>query len=210
MLNQKTTNQKHVILAECPQVSKYLIDRILVTMKKIILLTVAALFFIIGMFIFLVNAKDNYHNVKYTANIPTEFIVGSSLNFTLPDQFKTAHTLSKNTNKLIIVPSTKGAGYLMKDFLQDKEKGYLDSISALYIFDISGVPNFIRNRFILAELQKSTYPVLIILNEDIATSFIYEPRKGDIKIVTLDNRNITNIQFVTTLKEFAEAMKSDK
>ena len=174
-------------------------------LKKIILLFVAVALIGGGTF-YILNSTDNYDASKYSTTVPAAFTVGSTLEFTLPDQFGKEHVLSADTKKLIFT-FAKDASHLMKDFLNQEEQGYLNNQSALYVADISTAPVFIRNVFILPELQKSTYPVLLIHEEETAEKFRYDSKKEAIKVVTLDNKKVTNIQFVSTLKEFEDALK---
>ena len=174
-------------------------------LKKIILLLVAVVLIGGGTF-YVLNSKDNYDGSQYSAAVPAAFTVGSTLDFTLPDQHGKKHTLTNDTKKLIFT-FEKDASHIMKDFLKQEEKGYLNNQSALYVADISTAPVFIRNAFILPDLQKSTYPVLLIYEEEVAKNFRYDSKKEAIKVVTLDNKKVTNIQFVSTLKEFEDALK---
>lgn len=174
-------------------------------LKKIILLSIAVILIGGGTF-YALNSKDNYDASQYSANLPAAFTIGSTLEFTLPDQFGNKHTLGNDTKKLVLT-FEKDASHIMKDFLTQEEKGFLNKQSALYVADISSAPVFIRNAFILPDLQKSTYPVLLIYEEETAKKFRYDSKKEAIKVVTLDNKKVTDIRFVSTLKEFEEALK---
>ncbi len=173
--------------------------------KKIIILLIIALLLAGGTF-YVLNSKDHYDGSQYSAKVPAVFTVGSTLDFTLPDQHGKTHVLGNDTRKLILT-FAKDASHIMKDFLKQEKKGYLNNQSALYIADISTAPVFIRNAFILPDLQKSSYPVLLIYEEETAKRFRYDSKKEAIKIVTLDHKKVTNIKFVSTLKEFEDALK---
>ncbi len=173
--------------------------------KKIILLLITVLIIGGGTF-FALNSTDNYDGSKYSANVPAAFTVGSTLDFTLPDQFGKEVTLSNDTKKLVFT-FEKDASHLMKDFLRQEEKGFLNKQHALYVADISPAPVFIRNTFIIPDLQKSTYPVLLIHEEEMAKKFRYDSKSEAIKIVTLENKTVTDIRFVNTLEEFEAALQ---
>lgn len=174
-------------------------------MLKKSLLVLLALVIISAAAFYWLNSKDSYDPGKYSATIPAEFTIGSTLEFELPDQFEQSHRLHADTKTLVFTFS-KDAAHIMKDFLRDKEDGYLKSKSAYYIADISTAPTIIKNVFILPELQKSTYPVLLVHEEEMAEKFRYDAEKEAIKVVTLDNKTVTNIQFVTTREEFENAL----
>ncbi len=174
-------------------------------MFKKITLVLLALLVISGSIFYFLNSKDNYDVSKYSALVPDAFTTGSILDFTLPDQFGKTHSLNANT-KTLVFTFARDSSHTMTEFLREKEDGYLNRKSAYYIADISTAPVFVRNAFIIPELQKSPYPVLIIHEEKIAEKFRYDAKKEAIKIVTLENKKVTDIQFVTNLKEFEEAL----
>ncbi len=174
-------------------------------LKKIIFALIALFAISAGAFYF-INATDNYDASNYSATVPDTFTIGSTLDFALPDQFGKTHSLNPNT-KTLVFTFAKDSAHIMKDFLREKEDGYLSQKSTYYIADISTAPVFIRNAFIIPDLQKSPYPVLLIYNEEIATKFRYDAKKEAIKVVTLDNKTVTDIQFVTTQAEFEAALK---
>ncbi|PHS26121.1 MAG: hypothetical protein COA83_03530 [Methylophaga sp.] len=174
-------------------------------MLKKVSLALLALFVISAGAFYFINSTDNYDGSNYSATVPDTFTVGSTLDFTLPDQFGTAHSLKPDT-KTLIFTFAKDSAHIMKDFLMDKEDGYLSQKSAYYIADISTAPVLIRNAFIIPSLQKSPYPVLLVYEEETATKFRYDAKKEAIKVVTLENMKVTNVQFVATLAEFEAAL----
>lgn len=175
-------------------------------MLKKIALALLALFVISASAFYFINSTDNYNASNYSATVPDTFTIGSTVDFILPDQFGKKHSLNPDT-KTLVFTFAKDSSHIMKDFLRDKEEGYLKQKSAYYIADISTAPTFIRNAFILPDLQKSPYPVLLVYEEEIATRFRYDAKKEAIKVVSLENKKVTDIQFVTTQEEFEAALK---
>lgn len=175
-------------------------------MLKKISLVLLAFFVIAASAFYFINAKDHYDASNYSVTVPDIFTVGSTIDFTLPDQFGETHSLNPNTRTLVFT-FAKDSAHIMKDFLRDKEDGYLSQKSAYYIADISTAPVLIRNAFIIPELQTTPYPILLVYEEETAEKFRSDAKKEAIKVVTLENKKVTNIQFVTTLEEFDAALK---
>ncbi len=162
-------------------------------MIKKILLTAILLLIIAGGAFFFMNSKDNYDASKYAATATMS--EGESIDFTLPDQFDKAHTLSDNT-KTLIFTFAKATSHIVRDFLQTQPDNYLSSRHAFYIADISPMPTVIRNAFAMPDLKKSAYPVILIYDGAIAAKFRDDAQKDAIMIVSLENKKITSIKFV--------------
>ncbi len=155
---------------------------------------------------YILNSTDSYDSSKYSVSIPDEFIIGSTIDFALPDQFGRVQNLNTDTRTLIFT-FTQDSAHRMREFMSDKRIGYLKRKSAYYVADISTAPVFIRNAFIIPELQQRPSAVILIYEEEFAERFRYDAKKEAIKIVTLDNKKVTNIQFVNTLEELEVALK---
>ena len=171
-------------------------------MIKKILLTLIPLLIIAGGGFFFMNSTDNYDASKYTATAG-KMSEGESIDFTLPDQFDKAHTLSSDT-KTLVFTFAKATSHVVRDFLQTQPADYLSSRDAFYVADISPMPVVIRNAFAMPDLKKSAYPVILIYDANIAAKFRDETKKDSIMIVSLDNKKITSIKFV----EDAQALKT--
>jgi len=162
-------------------------------MIKKTILTVVLLLVIAGGAFFFMNSTDNYDASKYSATAST-IAAGESIDFTLPDQFDKAHTLSGDT-KTLVFTFAKATSHIVRDFLQAQPADYLSSRDALYIADISPMPTVIRNAFAMPDLKKSAYPVILIYDGAIAAKFRDEAQKNAIMIVSLENKKITTVKF---------------
>ncbi len=172
-------------------------------MIKKIVLTLVALLVIGGGVFFMMNSKDNYDASKYMAN--GSIVKGETIEFTLPDQFDKAHTLGDDT-KTLIFTFAKATSHIVRDFLQKQPSDYLSSRHAYYVADISPMPTVIRNAFAMPDLKKSDYPVLLIYDANIAKNFRDEAHKDAIMIVTLENKKVSDIQFVTDVAALESAL----
>jgi len=155
--------------------------------------------------LFFLNGKDNYDSSKYSATATNGINVGSKIEFTLPDQFDNAHSLTSKTQKIIFV-FAKATGHTVKAFLKAQESDYLLKRDALFVADISPMPTVIRNTFALPDLKKSNYSVLLIYDKMIAKSFKNEDKADKIAIVTINNKEIKSVKYITTDKELKEEL----
>ena len=171
-------------------------------MIKKILLTVILLLIIAGGTFFFMNSNDNYDASKYSATATT-MATGESIEFTLPDQFDKAHTLSEET-KTLVLTFAKESSHVARDFLQTQDDDYLSSRNAYYIADISPMPTVIRNAFAMPDLKESAYPVILIYDGTIAAKFRDDAQKDSIMIVSLENKKITSVKFA----EDADTLKA--
>ncbi len=175
-------------------------------MIKKIILGLLALIVIAMASIFAINGKDNYDPSKYFAKASKGIEVGSKLDFTLPDQFDKSHSLSDNTKKLILV-FAKSTGHDVKAFLNGEDKDFLKKKDALFIADISPMPTVIRNTFALPDLRKSKYSVLLIYDENIAKKLKNEKEADKIAIISLKDKVITGVKYISTTKELKDNLK---
>jgi len=172
--------------------------------KKIVLALILILVIAGGVFFFM-NSNDNYDASKYSATVPA-MQEGSAINFTLPDQFDKAHTLSVDT-KTLVFTFAKASSHIVRDFLQTQATDYLSARNAYYVADISPMPTVIRNAFAMPDLKKSAYPVILIYDATIAAKFRDDAQKAAIMIVSLDNKTITKIQYVNDTQALKAILK---
>ena len=175
-------------------------------MMKKILLTLLVLLIVATGALFLLNGKDTYDADKYSASASDGLKQGSKINFTLPDQFDKSHTLSNDTQKLILV-FAKATGHTVKEFLKEQPADYLQKHHALFIADISPMPVIIRNTFALPDLKKQHYSVLLIYDKKISEDFRRGTDTEKIAIVSLDNGAVTKVVYADNDDALKKEMK---
>jgi len=84
--------------------------------KKIILGVLALIVIGVGG-LFLVNGKDNYDASKFSVKTTNGINVGSTIEFTLPDQFNKSHSLTNDTKRVIFV-FAKSTGHTVREYLR--------------------------------------------------------------------------------------------
>jgi len=175
-------------------------------MIKKILLGLLAILMVGGGIFFFMNSEDKYDPSKFMAKVSDGLNTGSTISFTLPDQFDKVHTLEDSTKKLILV-FKKDAGHAVNEFLQKQEDGYLEKRNALFIADISPMPVIIRNAFALPDLKSSSYTMLLLYDEMIVKQFKDEANAEKIAIVTLENSVVKSTQFISTEEELKAVLQ---
>jgi len=176
-------------------------------MKKIILALLALLVIAGGAFFFL-NAQDTYDKSKYNVSItPNDkrIAVGSTLEFTLPDQFDKAHTLS-DSSKILILTFAKKSAHDVRNFLKIQVDNYLTKNNAFYVADISPMPVIIRNAFAMPDLKKSAYPVILIYDQTFSAVLKDETKAAEIMLVRLENKKVTAIKFVQNIADLEKEL----
>ena len=168
-------------------------------MKKVVLVVLAVVVVVVG-WLFLKNSKDNYDSSKYYFSKDA-----STIDFKLPDQFDKAHSL-KSSTKTIIVAFEKEDGHTVREYLKKHDSKLLEKNSAFFIADISKVPVVIRNMFILKDLKKSKFPVLLIYDKKISTA-LSENKEG-IMILHLENKEIKSTKYLHNEKELDKLFKN--
>ena len=175
-------------------------------MIKKILFGLLGLIIIGGGVLFFLNGKDNYDATKFSANVSNGLNSGSTISFTLPDQFDKAHTLKADTKTLILV-FAKATGHTVKEFLKKQDSDYLAKRATLFVADISPMPTVIRNTFALPDLKKSAYSVLLIYDKNIAKQLKNEKEADKIAVVTLENSVVNAVKYITTEEELKTILK---
>jgi hypothetical protein len=121
---------------------------------------------------------------------------GEELNLNnIQDQFDKSIKLEKNTKK-VIFSFSRANGKIVKEFLE-KNNNYLKNNNTLYIADLSGAPSIILSWYMMPKFKKYNYSMGIVKDENKLISI--PKQEGKITVITLDNKKITNIEFLSNL-----------
>ena len=180
-------------------------------MKKIVIAVVVLLVVGVGA-LFAINGKSHYDPSRYSLEIEPQnspFGVGSSISFTLPDQFDKAHSLSPDTKKLIFV-FTKATGHTFKSYMSDKPASFLDKRKIVAVADISGMPTVIFNTFALPDFRKSSYTLLLIHDKNMAKRLKENRDTKKIVVMSLERGKVTKIDYATDEKSLGKLIEGEK
>jgi len=108
--------------------------------------------------------------------------------------------------QLIIVAFSKKTGALANDYLETKNKYFLQKNRAIYIADINKMPTIISKMFALPKLRK--YKHLIYLNDNEKFETTVPNKRDNITLLHVANEKITNISFLSTKKELEAVIQN--
>ncbi|RLA80592.1 MAG: hypothetical protein DRG78_10705 [Epsilonproteobacteria bacterium] len=166
-------------------------------MKKniILALTVVAMLFVTGCGKKEIEDKEKV--VMTSGEVSSGIVIGKELSaFTFKDQFEKEHSLTKDIKKVVFAFSNT-TGQLMKMYVSLQPKDYLSSRDILYIADISGMPSVISKMFAIPAMKDDGFPILLIKEKENAIRFRNEDQKGAVMIISLENKIIQSVKFVT-------------
>ena len=107
--------------------------------------------------------------------------------------------------KLIIVGFEKDTGATVNDFLNTKDKYYLQKNKAIFIADIHAMPSVITEMFALPKMKKYKHLIYLHYGKEFQKN---TPNKDDkITILRVENRKISNISYISTPKELQAAIE---
>jgi len=128
-------------------------------------------------------------------------VIGQKLqNFTIKNQFEKPISLTDNIKKIVFV-CTKAAGHLVRNYLKNQNKDFLEKRGILFIADVSAMPSIIYKMFALPDFKKSPYSVLLLTNEKKASSFKNKAHKDEVMIIYLDHKIVKKVKFISTKKD---------
>ena len=107
--------------------------------------------------------------------------------------------------KLIIVGFEKDTGATVNDFLNTKNKYYLQKNKAIFIADIHAMPSVITKMFALPKMKKYKHLIYLHYGEEFQKNATYKDDK--ITILRVENRKISNISYISTPKELQAAIE---
>jgi hypothetical protein len=165
-------------------------------MKKIIAALAIALLFL--------GCSSNSQENK---NVEAKLAVGKSLaSFQLNDQNgKTEHL--KPDTKIVFFSFSKPIGHTCNAFLEAHPADFLAKHNAVYVADVSPAPTLIKKMFILPDLKKLKFPILLINNDKLSAEYSKGMNKDTIVVVHLDNLKITKIDNLKDKKELEALLK---
>ena len=124
-------------------------------------------------------------------------------NFSLTDQFDRIHTITSEVSTIVIT-FEKETLNSVNDFLSKKEKDFLERNNAIFIANISCLPNIFTRMFTLPKLRDYKYPILLIYDEKSAKFFEVENK---ITVYSIEDGIVKNIRYLNSIFELEEILK---
>lgn len=120
------------------------------------------------------------------------------LPLTLPNQHGKAVTVAVGTRIVLYVPDKK-ASELVRRFLQDKNRAYMEQTKLAVVSDLSAVPPFIRRLYIIPDLKNYPFDMLVI--EDEFSPVIFESELEKVSVVFIDKGWQKKVKKAGTVEE---------
>ncbi len=124
-------------------------------------------------------------------------------NFSLTDQFDRIHTITSDVSTIVIT-FEKETLNSVNDFLSKKEKDFLERNNAIFIANISCLPNIFTRMFTLPKLRDYKYSILLIYDEKSAKFFEVENK---ITVYSIENGIVKDIKYLNSIFELEEILK---
>ncbi len=160
--------------------------------------------------LFVVNGTSHYDPSKYSLTItPVDkpFGTGSTIAFTLPDQFDKPQTLRPDTRKLIFV-FTKPTGHIFRSWMEaHDEADYLNRHKIAAVADVSGMPTVILNTFAMPDFRKSKYSLELIYDKQMAARLKKGQQVDKVIVMTLDHGKVTKVEHAGSVEELNALLK---
>jgi hypothetical protein len=138
-------------------------------------------------------------------NVEPKLVVGKSLeSLKLNDQNEKPETIKADT-KVIFFSFSKPVGHMCNAFLEKQSDTYLPQHHAIYVADVSPAPSIIKSMFILPDLKKLKFPILLINDDNLSAQYTKGMDKESIVVVTVENGTIKKIDNLKDTKAL-EAM----
>jgi hypothetical protein len=178
-------------------------------MKKILLVLLTLIVVGVGG-LFAINGTSQYDPSKYNLTItPIDepFGIGSSIDFTLPDQFDQAIELPEDTQKLMFV-FTKPTGHIFRSWMAFHDTSdYLRQRKIVAVADVSAMPTVILNTFAMPDFRKSKYSIELIYDKQMAAKLKKGQEVDKVIIMTLQNKKVTKIEDAASVEELNKLFK---
>lgn len=124
-------------------------------------------------------------------------------NFSLTDQFDRIHTITSEVSTIVIT-FEKETLNSVNDFLSKKERDFLEKNNAIFIANISCLPNIFTRMFTLPKLRDYKYSILLIYDEKSAKFFEVENK---ITVYSIEDGIVKNIRYLNSIFELEEILK---
>ena len=124
-------------------------------------------------------------------------------NFSLTDQFDRIHTITSDVSTIVIT-FEKETLNSVNDFLSKKERDFLEKNNAIFIANISCLPNIFTRMFTLPKLRDYKYSILLIYDEKSAKFFEVENK---ITVYSIEDGIVKDIRYLNSIFELEEILK---
>ncbi len=134
-------------------------------------------------------------------NITPKLVVGKTLTLTqLKDQNDKVESISPTTTTLFF-SFAKETGHMCNEFLESKPTDFLAKHHAVYIADVSPAPSIIKSIFILPDLRKLPFKIMLINDDKLSAQYSKGIDKEKIVVVHISDSKITKIETLNSKED---------
>lgn len=137
---------------------------------------------------FMLNAKEADKESTLRAIYTASYKTQNDVSLKIPQE-----------QKLIIIAFDKANASLVNEYLDTKEPTYLQNNNAVFIADVSDVPNFLLKMVALPKLKKFKHT--IYLNADSELKKSLPQKEGKITLLYIQNGAIMETLYISSAKE---------
>jgi hypothetical protein len=138
--------------------------------------------------------KILFGNLLFITLLFAELKVGDSFPpLLLENQFSKTVEISKKGEFTLFISFEKDISIEIQEFLEKQNSDFLSKNSMIYISDVSSLPAFLVNLFVLPKLKKFDFEVALIYNEN---GINREEKR--VTFIRLNDNNITELSYVDT------------
>jgi len=99
--------------------------------------------------------------------------------------------IPKKGEVLLLISFEKDTSTAIQEFLKEKKSDFLSANNMMYISDISSLPSFLVNLFVLPKLKKFDFEVALIYDEN-----ELDREEEKITVIHIKDNNVTSISFI--------------
>ena len=110
----------------------------------------------------------------------------------LPDQFGRLHRIGEVPDQRLLVAFDKKAALLCNSYLAKRSPDFLHRHHALFISCVDGVPQFLVRNFILPQLRRQKFPILLLYKN----SNIFPKKEGALTYIQTLRGKVLRIRYL--------------
>ena len=106
--------------------------------------------------------------------------------------------------KTLLIAFDKDTGALVNEYLETKNKYFLQKKKAIFIADINKMPTVVTNMFALPKLRKYKHLIYLHYNEKFQNAV---PKKDEkISVVRFEDKKVKSISYIPTQEELKKVL----
>jgi hypothetical protein len=136
--------------------------------------------------------KILFINLLFITLLLAELKVGEQFpSLPLVNQYDKTINIPKEGEVILLISFEKDTSTAIQSFLEKQEEGFLSDNNMSYISDISSLPKFLVNIFVLPKLKKFDFNVALLYEKSLLTH-----KEGHLTIIHLKENRVVDKLFI--------------